>query len=486
MFRDERRKLWLNLFLVFVLWLTICFTGIYTAAKIWYSNEIFNHGFFVLPGSLYLIYLKRRDLLSQPINPALLPVVLILPALLVYVAGFAGDIQLLLHLATFSLFPLLIWSVIGHRAAWQIFFPLCFIMFSVPIGEQLIPYLQQITADGSVYLLKLSGIPLFRTGLYIEIPQGRFLVAEACSGVSFFIASLVIGSLYAYLNFKSSQKRILFTLISIFLPVLANIVRVYGIILVAYWSDMEHAAGADHIIYGWFFFAFVICCLLGLGELLREKSENDSAHKPNVIENTSQYSAIRLWVIYTILIATVVWLYWISVYITKPTEMKQGIPFLQDVGELDCNSGFEWSPNFNKPSTTLMQYIGNPNRCDAQYYQAWFDEIDNELVSDLNKLYDEKSWSLVRNEAPVKLASGVEVSVRIIISPAGQERKVAYWFQIGEFIFGSPVKAKLYQTFTVMKGGNNTGVIHVVSLPVNSDMAAQVEKLSCSLPSKCN
>ena len=90
-------------------------------------------------------------------------------------------------------------------------------------------------------------------------------MAEACSGVSFFIASFVIGSLYAYLNLVSAKRRLAFVAISLIFPILANIVRVYGIILIAYWTDMEHAAGADHLIYGWFFFArvryFLYLCL---------------------------------------------------------------------------------------------------------------------------------------------------------------------------------------------------------------------------------
>ena len=176
---------------LFGLWLVFCWQGLTTVVEIWYGNEIFNHGFFIVPGAFYLIYLKRYELLSKPIQTSALSLAVIIPALLLYVIGIAGDIQLFLHAATFTLLPALIWLLIGTQAARTILFPLVFMLFSIPVGEQLIPYLQEIAADGSVALLHLSGVPLFRSGLYIEIPQGRFLVAEACSGVSFFIASFV-------------------------------------------------------------------------------------------------------------------------------------------------------------------------------------------------------------------------------------------------------------------------------------------------------
>ena len=213
---------------LFGLWLVFCWQGLTTVVEIWYGNEIFNHGFFIVPGAFYLIYLKRFELLSKPIQTSPLALIVIIPALLLYVIGIAGDIQLFLHAATFTLLPALIWLLIGTAAAKTILFPLVFMLFSIPVGEQLIPYLQEIAADGSVALLRLTGVPLFRSGLYIEIPQGRFLVAEACSGVSFFIASFVIGSLYAYLNLVSVKRRAVFVIISLIFPILANIVRVYG------------------------------------------------------------------------------------------------------------------------------------------------------------------------------------------------------------------------------------------------------------------
>ena len=169
--------------LLFV-WAVFCWQGIVTAIQIWYGNEIFNHGFFIVPGAFYLIYLKRKTLLAQPIKTTPLAWVVVIPALLLYITGIAGHVQLFLHVATFTLLPALIWLMLGTMAARTIMFPLVFMLFSVPVGEQLIPYLQEIAADGSVALLRLTGVPLFRSGLYIEIPQGRFLVAEACSGKS--------------------------------------------------------------------------------------------------------------------------------------------------------------------------------------------------------------------------------------------------------------------------------------------------------------
>ncbi|MFB1033870.1 MAG: exosortase A, partial [Sinobacterium sp.] len=245
--------------------------GISTAVDIWIISDIFNHCLFVLPGVLYLVYLKRAELDRLDVKPNYLVLILCLGSLTLYAIGLAGDVQLFMHVATFTFLPFSIWAFIGNQQAYKILFPLVFILFCIPIGEEFIPALQEVTADLSMIMLNWSGIPVYRSGLYIEIPQGQFLVAEACSGISFFIASVVIGSLYAYLNMQSAKRRIIFMCITIIFPIIANAIRVFGIIMTGYLSDMEYAVGADHLIYGWVFFSLVIVCLLGIGELIREK-----------------------------------------------------------------------------------------------------------------------------------------------------------------------------------------------------------------------
>jgi len=244
--------------LIILVWGFSFYKGIETAFEIWFISEIFTHCFFVIPGACYLIFQKRKILSQQCFKANYWLILPIIAISVFYVFGLIGDIRLFMHIATFISLPLLIWMVIGNQAAKCITFPLYFILFSIPIGEQLIPYLQELTTDIAVPLLELSSVPIYRNGLYLDIPEGRFLVAEACSGISFLIASIVFGNLYAYLSFEKLSKQLIFVLISIIVPIFANAIRVYGIVLTAHLTDMEYAAGADHLIYGGVFYAIVL------------------------------------------------------------------------------------------------------------------------------------------------------------------------------------------------------------------------------------
>ena len=468
----ESKTFFLSGLALILFWIVFCWQGITSAIQIWYGNEIFNHGFFIIPGSLYLIYLKRKTLLASPIKTAPLALVIIVPALLLYVIGIAGDVQLFLHTATFVLLPAMIWLILGTSAAKTILFPLTFMLFSIPVGEQLIPYLQEIAADGSVALLRLTGVPLFRSGLYIDIPQGRFLVAEACSGVSFFIASFVIGSLYAYLNLNSVKRKVSFVVISLIFPVLANIVRVYGIILIAYWTDMEHAAGADHLIYGWFFFAFVIVCLLGIGELMRDAAPLEN---PPATVNP-KFQIHRLTVAFTLVLFVAFGAWKTNIANANHSAVITSSALLNDIEKHTCGT-ISWTPLIINPDDEREGFI---NDCRVKVYSAWFSEQDNELVSDLHRNFDPERFSLEGTET--LNVSGNTFTVFNVVSLRGEKLKIVRWYEIDEHLFTSKIPAKVFQVRRVLLGKESGGNLWI--LATLSQDAEQLRESIASITSK--
>jgi exosortase A len=450
-----------------VAWSIFAFQGISSAVEIWYGNEIFNHGFLILPATVYFAYVRRGDWLTQPVVSSFWPLPLIVLGVITYVIGFAGDIRLFMHIAAFGLIPLLGWLILGHQAAYKLLFPLCFVVFAIPVGEQLIPWLQVVTADLSVYLLKLSGIPLFRSGLYIEIPQGRFLVAEACSGISFFIASIVVGCVYSYLNFTSKTKKIGFVILSIVYPIIANAIRVYGIIMVGYLSDMEHAVGADHLVYGWFFFAIVLITLLAIGEWIRDKDSPRSIPLPDNFSPTIIISKPVIASGVGVFILGQLWLSWITVSMqdvaTMPAQYIQ-TPVAFDPVAVTENEPYK--PALFKPADVKANKSVVDSDMHLVVYQAWFSGNDSELVSGLHRLYDEKEWSLIKIEnVTTKAFSNLELWR--VSDPLGQQRLIASFYVVDDQVFVDDVKTKLYQSGQTILGRGNAGlkVINSIAIP---------------------
>lgn len=440
------------LLLILVTWVIVFWKGLSTAIDIWLISEIFNHCLFVLPGAAYLIYLKRSDLDLTYFKPNYLVTVLCIGCLTLYAIGLAGDVQLFMHVATFTFLPLSIWAFIGNHLAYKILFPLVFVLFCIPIGEEFIPALQEITADLSVVMLNWSGIPIYRSGLYIEIPQGRFLVAEACSGISFFIASVVIGSLYSYLNIRSAKRRILFMSISIVFPIIANAIRVFGIILTGYLSNMKHAVGADHLIYGWVFFSIVIVCLLGIGELIREKDQVlapqdkviDNLHKNNF--NSCYKSSV---IIVALMLVFFVWFKAIDTQVKEPSEDNNLVEQFSLELKLTEGSRRQWKPEFIEPYQEL-QYSIELDNVPVDIYIAWYPRGHGELISSLNRLYTEKSWTLESHNNYL-LGDGQTMPLATIVNPESK-RLLSYWYVIDGELFTNNRVAKLYEIYRILSG----------------------------------
>ncbi|MEP1382436.1 MAG: exosortase A [Paraglaciecola sp.] len=441
----------LSLFAILACWVFVFWQGLTTAIDIWLISEIFNHCLFVLPGTAYLIYLKKDQLDLNQLKPNYFVLSLCLGSLLLYAIGLAGDVQLFMHVATFTFLPLVLWAYLGNQLALQILFPLIFILFCIPVGEELIPTLQEITADLSMVMLNWTGIPIYRSGLYIEIPQGRFLVAEACSGISFFIASIVIGSLYSYLNLRSNTRRIGFMLISIVFPVIANAIRVFGIILTGYLSNMEHAVGADHLIYGWIFFSLVIVCLLAIGELIREKLP--AKESPQTLVEPSPIATKKIDYKATIIIILVMSLFWtwfksISLQLnelTQPSSFMLQIPAESNRQTFRYN----WQPEFRDPfQESQFQSIINGLRLDT--YIVWYPKGHGELVSSLNRLYSEKSWTLEQTRY-FDTEGAQNIILDTIVNP-DSKRLLVHWYVIDGNVFTSKRDAKLFEIYRILTG----------------------------------
>jgi exosortase A len=165
------------------------------------------------------------------------------------------------QLALIFMIPVAICAIMGFRFTWAIAFPLAYLFFAVPVGESLIPPLIDFTANFTVSALQMTGIPVYREGNFFSIPSGNWSVVEACSGLRYLIASVTLGTLYAYLTYISWVKRLIFIIFSIIVPILANGLRAYLIVMTGHLSDMKLAVGVDHLIYGWVFFGFVMLLL---------------------------------------------------------------------------------------------------------------------------------------------------------------------------------------------------------------------------------
>lgn len=280
------------LFALLTVWTLFWFRDTASAmVRIWLQSETFTHGFLVLPIVLWLVWRKRATLALIEPRPNGWAMLLLALAAFAWLLGDLVAVNALTQLAFVSILVLLVPALLGLAVTRAIAFPLAFMFFAVPIGEFAMPQLMSWTADFTILALRLSGIPVYREGLQFVIPSGNWSVVEACSGVRYLIASLTVGTLFAYLNYQSTRRRVLFMLVSIIVPVIANWLRAYMIVMLGHYSGNTLATGVDHLIYGWLFFGVVIMIMFLVGARWSEPEPGVSAAEIDSV--TLQRSALR-------------------------------------------------------------------------------------------------------------------------------------------------------------------------------------------------
>jgi exosortase A len=232
---------------------------------IWSRSDTYAHGFVVPLISLWLIWRIRHSLAALSPQPAPLAWLLMLGAAGLWLAGDLVAVNSVTQFALVTLLVLAVPAVLGWQLARAMAFPLGFLFFAVPFGDFLLPTFMDWTADFTVLALRATGIPVYREGLHFVIPSGNWSVVEACSGIRYLIASVTVGALFAYLSYRSVTKRLIFVGVAILVPLVANWLRAYMIVMLGHLSGNELAAGFDHLIYGWVFFGIVILVMLLIG-----------------------------------------------------------------------------------------------------------------------------------------------------------------------------------------------------------------------------
>ncbi len=368
---------------------------------IWNTSETFAHGYIILPISLWLIW-RRRDLI---LGMRAQTCWALLPALAA--CGFAwllaelGDVQVVRQYMFVLMLALSAIVVLGWRIAWAMAFPLFFLIFAVPFGEIFLEPLINFTANFTVAALQFTGIPVLREGNSFTIPSGSWSVVEACSGLRYLISSLTLGSLYAYLTYRTTHKRVLFILFSIIVPIIANGLRAYMIVMIGHFSGMTLAVGVDHLIYGWLFFGLVMFFMFWIGSFWREDAAATAAlTTDSAISETLPWSQVLLAAL-SVLICIGLWPAY-AAYINRAQQDFPAVQIAQFQSDWKEIAPFSnWKPDFFPAHTELDRAYQN-NAKNVGMHVGYYREQARSagLISSVNQLvkHHENEWREVSSE----------------------------------------------------------------------------------------
>ncbi len=486
--------------LVLVCWIIFLYQDTaWGMVQIWWRSETFTHGFLVLPIVLWLIWRARGTLVLQKPRPSAWVFALTAAVLFAWLLADLGGVNAVAQLAFVALLVLVAPAVLGVPVARLIIFPLCFLFLAVPIGEVFLPQLMEWTADFTVFALRLSGVPVFREGLQFVIPSGNWSVVEACSGVRYLIASFTVGTLFAYLNYQSTQRRLLFIGVSILVPIVANWVRAYMIVMLGHLSGNKLAVGVDHLIYGWVFFGVVIMLMFAVGIRWAEPEPAVGSAHVSATPAIMAANATKIWIAaacFGALVAAPHLLKWATaepistanVSLAAPDTLEPGWRALRrDMGG-EAKGAINFKPQYllaAAESNTTYQKQGS----EVGLYLAFYRNQDYErkLVSSTNVLVtsNDPQWTRATSGSRAITLAGAPTSVRTLelrgngVSDALRGGRLIVWqiYWINGTLTTSDYLAKAYSALYRLIGrGDDSAVIVVYTVKDDvSDPEARLE-----------
>ena len=460
---------------------------------IWARSDTYAHGFVVPLISLWLVWRQRAVLAPMLPRPGALAWLPMAVAAGLWLAGELVAVNTATQWALVMLIVLSVPAVLGWQVARALTFPLLFLFFAVPMGDFLLPQLMDWTADFTVLALRASGIPVYREGLQFVIPSGSWSVVEACSGIRYLIASVMVGSLFAHLSYHSARKRWLFVGVAVLVPVLANWVRAYLIVLLGHVSGNTLATGVDHLIYGWAFFGVVMGVMLFLGTRWADP-ELDAVPASETVQTTAQtafegqnkhqnglqpFKHVRYQLSFLMIVAPHIVLVLLDLGVqTQPVQLAA--PAVQPPWQATAAPPSLWTPLFLHAAASVDTGQQSADQPAVGLHLSYYRQQQGErkLVSSENKLVSSKNTDWVQlsggtaaarlQERPLQVGRALLRQRAPELGSPAQHLLVWRFYWINGHFTASEAAAKLQGAWGRLAGHGDDGAHIVIYTPLRS------------------
>ena len=459
---------------------------------IWRRSDTFAHGYLVVPIAVWLAWRNRDAIVAAPALPWTPALALVALAGALWFVTALADVVVMRQFALAFMLQSAIVAVVGLGVARAIVFPLLFLLFAVPAGDFLVPKMIELTADFTVAALRASGVPVYREANHFIIPSGAWSVVEACSGLRYLIASMMIGLLFAAVRYRSPQRRVAFIAASIVVPLVANWLRAYMIVMLGHLSDNTIAVGVDHLIYGWVFFGIVMGLLFWVGSFWSEDAPLTVTAGPAlaVAGERPPGNAARFYAVAVIAIGVAA--IWRPIVTTFERPASTGAV---TIAPIDAAAG--WTSGDAPPTAWLPSYSGAKARrtqafvrdgavagVHVEYYRD--QRKGEELVTSANQLVQPENnrWALVASGSADVMLDGTRQEAHRAIIVGDRTRLVVYrLYWIDGRITASDLAAKTLLAWSRLTGGSGDAALIVVSARERDDSDTAREALQALWPS---
>ncbi len=453
-----------TLFLVFAVLTLALWTEWAAFFTLWFDSLIYNHGFIVFAGTLFLLF-KRKKALSQ-LRPqgSLFALVCLAGSVAALILAQTADIRFVQLFVTPFVILFWGWAIWGKAFAKTAGGPIMLLLFAVPFWDDFSPPLQHLTVFFNEILLNIADVPAEIKEFYITLEVGVFLVEGGCSGIRYLIVGLFLATFYGQLFYNSHLKTITLIVLAALLSMLANWIRVFGIIIAGHYTGMETSLVEDHETFGWI--VFVIVALIPIlliakklergepQETVKAEPEKNRTSKPT--RTKYRYAMVASALIFVPTVVPVA----LSGAIKETAESWQPELFtLNEDWSGPLRHADFWQPAFINPDIERSAvYVSEDlERIQAQLVGYRRQGQGKELVYYANSLFDPKEWHLLSETTtsmPENLVPGLSNANETVIrnKQNGITVLIWSWYELDDYRHHSGSMIKLAGALKQLSG----------------------------------
>ena len=238
----------------------------------WANSEEYSHGFFIVPLCGYILWRKREILAKIQVQPSSWGLGLVMLSLLLYLFAHFAEIMTVASFSIVLIIAGIIVYLYGFLMLKELLFPLFLLLFMIPIPAQIyssltIP-LQLFVTKVSVWIGALLGLPVYREGNVIHLPDRTMQVVQACSGLRSMISLLTLSAILSYFTLKSNFLRAVLFVSGIPAAILVNIIRVLLLVTAFYYLNYDLTTGPIHTLFGMTIFVLALLLIFTMKRVL--------------------------------------------------------------------------------------------------------------------------------------------------------------------------------------------------------------------------
>nr|WP_230390767.1 archaeosortase/exosortase family protein [Reinekea sp. G2M2-21] len=410
-------------------------------------DEAYSHGYLlIVVCGYYIVSAVLREPVPQSSFLWRLPLLLIPYGF--WAAGYAMQVMILQQISLWLAVALLVTIPMTYQGIRRVAVPLALLTLTLPVWEVLLPMLRNVTTYVNMYFVRMLHIPAYIDGYSFSLPSGTVMIANSCAGLSFFLMGVALGGINGLVKKYKFTHLVATTALLVFFSIVGNWIRVYLLILVAHYSEMQHPLVSDHGYFGWIIFSLFFLLFLFFLRWVPEQRENFCFH--------SESSSIERWFFILPFLILLVPIVLISSIDSNPQVKDNQASIANEQIYYPVYGGFDAAEQSVRYANSVYWNEGL-----LIYY---IQKQGKELVSDENRL------STSGNVVPTVMFVTAEKTPFLadVIKHKGRSLLVLHTNIVGSSVAVSATETKIAQFAEIMKG-NKTVALWYSSVTCKSD-----------------